>query len=70
MQRLEVSGAVRLIYGSLGFKLLIHMYIRGCLDGKLVAVHYENETIRYKPHLNTHTQSNFAQIAIYQHFIF
>jgi len=29
MQRLEVSGAVQLIYGSLGVKQLIHPYQNG-----------------------------------------
>ena len=34
MQRLEVSGAVRPLYGSLGFKWLI--YVALCLSGRVL----------------------------------
>ena len=38
MQRLEVSGAVRPIYGSLGVKRLINQKVVRCLDGAVMHV--------------------------------
>ena len=61
MQRLEVSGAVRPIYGSLGVKRLTYVrmhvtILRMCGESEVIAAHTHTHTHRHT-HRHTHTHS-------------